>query len=270
MTTVPGAPTGPTVPGGAFAVSGEPRISVVLMVRDAAATLAATLESVRDFDEVLIYDNGSSDDTLAIAARYPNVRICKGEFKGFGPTRNAAAALARNDWILSLDADEVVDAALAVSLSGVALDKPEQAYAVERRNYLLGKRVRHGGWGSQWLTRLYHRQTHRFTDAAVHEKVELKSGEQAVHLAGSLRHTAMRDAGDFLVKMHRYTMLKAGESTRTYPPGIILLKSIWAFIRAYFLRLGLLDGWRGLLISVSEANGVFYKYMVIYSQRKPS
>ncbi|MGH8414644.1 MAG: glycosyltransferase family 2 protein [Gammaproteobacteria bacterium] len=246
------------------------RISVVLMVRDAAATLASTLESIREFDEVLIYDNGSSDDTLAIAARYPNVKIRKGTFSGFGPTRNTAAALARHDWIFSLDADEVMEPGLAACAAGLALDKPEQVYAVQRQNYLLGKRVRHGGWGSQWLTRLYNRQTHKFTDVAVHEKVELKSGEQPVQLVGVLQHTAMRDAGDFLVKMHRYTMLKAGESTRTYPPGIIFLKTIWAFIRAYFLRLGLLDGWRGLLISVSEANGVFYKYMVIYSQRKQS
>ncbi|MGH8283108.1 MAG: glycosyltransferase family 2 protein, partial [Gammaproteobacteria bacterium] len=164
----------------------------------------------------------------------------------------------------------VMEPGLAACAAGLALDKPEQVYAVQRQNYLLGKRVRHGGWGSQWLTRLYNRQTHKFTDVAVHEKVGLKSGEQPVQLAGTLQHTAMRDAGDFLVKMHRYTMLKAGESTRTYPPGIILLKTIWAFMRVYFLRLGLLDGWRGLLISVSEANGVFYKYMVIYSQRKQS
>ena len=248
--------------------SARSRISVVLMVRDAEATLAATLDSVREFGEVLVYDNGSRDDTLSIAARYANVRIQQGEFRGFGPTRNAAAALACNDWIFSLDADEVVDAGLAASLSGLALDKPEQVYAVERRNYLLGKRVRHAGWGSQWLTRLYHRGTHQFTDAAVHEKVGLASGEQPLRLSGALRHTAMRDAGDFLVKMHRYTMLKAGESTRTYPPVVICLKTVWAFIRAYFLRLGMLDGWRGLLISVSEANGVFYKYMVIYSKRE--
>lgn len=250
--------------------SGLSRISVVLIVRDAAATLAATLESVREFDEVLVYDNGSSDDTLAVARRFANAKVAKGEFTGFGSTRNAAASKARHDWIFSLDADEVVEDSLIASLSGLALDKPDLAYAVERRNYLLGKRVYYGGWGSQWLTRLYNRQTHRFTEVAVHEKVELQYGEQPVRLVGSLRHTAMRDAGDFLVKMHRYTMLKAGESSRTYPPAIILIKSLWAFVRSYFLRLGMLDGWRGLLISVSEANGVFYKYMVIYSQRKPT
>ncbi|MBU6510190.1 MAG: glycosyltransferase family 2 protein [Gammaproteobacteria bacterium] len=244
------------------------RISVVMIVRDAAATLAATLDSVRDFGEALVYDNGSRDETLTIAARYPNVKVHKGEFRGFGPTRNAAATMASNDWIFSLDADEVMDPGLASAIAGLALDKPDVAYTVERQNYFLGKRVRHAGWGSQWLTRLYNRSTHKFTDVAVHEKVELKPGEQAVNLSGVLRHTGMRDAGDFLVKMHRYTMLKAGESTRTYPPVIILFKTVWAFIRAYFLRLGMLDGWRGLLISVSEANGVFYKYIVIYSNRE--
>ena len=243
------------------------RISVVMIVRDAAATLAATLDSVREFGEVLLYDNGSRDATLEIVTRYPNVTVHRGEFTGFGPTRNAAAALAAHDWVFSLDADEVVEPELAAAVVSLTFDNPGVAYSMERQNFLLGKRVRHGGWGSQWLTRLYNRTTHKFTEAAVHEKVELKAGEQAVRLSGVLRHTAMRDAGDFLVKMHRYTMLKAGESTRTYPPVIILFKTAWAFIRAYFLRLGMLDGWRGLLISVSEANGVFYKYMVIYSKR---
>lgn len=243
------------------------RISAVLMVRDAEASLAATLDGLKGFGEVVIYDNGSRDRTLEIAKRYPNVRIHKGEFLGFGPTRNQAVELATNDWVFSIDADEVPDAALLTALDRLTLDSPATAYAVERQNYLLGKRVKHAGWGSQWLTRLYHRASHKFTDAVVHEKLELKGGEEPVRLAGTLKHTAMRDAGDFLVKMHRYTMLKAGESERTYHPAVILLKTLWAFIRSYFLRLGVLDGWRGLLISVSEANGVFYKYMVIYSKR---
>lgn len=243
------------------------RISAVLMVRDAEASLAATLDGLKSFGEVLIFDNGSKDRTLEVAARYPNVKIHKGQFTGFGPTRNAAAALAKNDWVFSIDADEVPDAGLLKALDTLLLDDTRLTYSVERQNYLLGKRVKHAGWGSQWLTRLYHRGTHKFTDVAVHEKVELKAGESPVGLRGTLKHTAMRDAGDFLVKMHRYTMLKAGESEKTYPPAVILLKTFWAFIRSYLLRLGVLDGWRGLLISVSEANGVFYKYMVIYSKR---
>ena len=246
------------------------RLSAVLIVRDAEATLAATLDSLKDFGEVVVYDNGSKDKTRELAARYPNVKLHDGVFRGFGPTRNRAAELAVNDWVFSIDADEVLSAELKTSLESLDLGHAHQVYAVERWNYLLGKRVRFSGWGSQWLTRVYHRHGHRFNDVAVHEKIELKDGDSVVRLRGALKHTAMRDAGEFLVKMHRYTMLKADESTRTYPPAIILLKTLWAFIRSYILRLGVLDGWRGLLISVSEANGVFYKYMVIYSKREQS
>ena len=247
-----------------------PRISAVLMVRDAEATLAATLDSLKGFGEVVVFDNGSKDRTLDIAGRYPNARIHKGAFSGFGPTRNRAASLAQNDWVFSIDADEVPDAALLAALDALPLDDVRAVYSVERQNYLLGKRVRHAGWGSQWLTRLYNRGNHGFTEVAVHEKVELRGSEQAQKLAGTLKHTPMGDAGDFLVKMHRYTMLKADKSRRTYHPTVILLKTVWAFIRSYILRLGVLDGWRGLLISVSEANGVFYKYIVIYSKRDNS
>lgn len=241
-------------------------ISAVLMVRDAEVTLAATLDGLKRFGEVVVFDNGSKDRTLEVAGRYPNVRVHKGDFTGFGPTRNKAASLAQHDWVFSIDADEVPDEALLSAMDALSLDS-KLAYSVERQNYLLGKRVKHGGWGSQWLTRLYDRRAHAFTEVAVHEKVELKRGEAAQVLPGTLKHMPMQDAGDFLVKMHRYTMLKAGESRRTYPPAIILLKTFWAFIRSYILRLGVLDGWRGVLISVSEANGVFYKYIVIYSKR---
>jgi len=246
------------------------RISAVLMVRDAEASLAATLDGLKAFNEVVIFDNGSKDKTLEIAGGYANVMTRQGGFTGFGQTRNQAASLAKNDWVFSIDADEVPDAELLKAMDTLGLDNPSVVFAVERQNYLLGRRVKHAGWGSQWLTRLYHRGSHRFTDVAVHEKVELKDWETPVKLGGTLKHTAMRDAGDFLVKMHRYTMLKAAESDKTYPPALILLKTFWAFIRSYFLRLGVLDGWRGLLISVSEANGVFYKYIVIYSKRKAS
>ena len=243
------------------------QISAVLMVRDAEATLAATLDGLKRFGEVVVFDNGSKDKTLEIAARYPNVRIHKGEFSGFGTTRNRAASLAQHDWVFSVDADEVPDQALLAAMEALPLDDAKVAYSVERQNYLLGKRVKHGGWGSQWLTRLYNRRGHAFTEVAVHEKVELKRDEGPQALPGTLKHMPMQDAGDFLVKMHRYTMLKAGESRRTYHPTVILLKTLWAFIRSYILRLGFLDGWRGVLISVSEANGVFYKYIVIYSKR---
>ncbi|MGH8131284.1 MAG: glycosyltransferase, partial [Steroidobacteraceae bacterium] len=87
-----------------------------MLTRDCAATLDRCLSSLADFAEVLVYDNGSTDTTVEIAARYPNVRIVKGYFDGFGPTRNRVDALARHDWILKMDSDEWLSTELTVAL----------------------------------------------------------------------------------------------------------------------------------------------------------
>ena len=84
------------------------KLSVVIITRNAAATLAETLESASGFDEVLVYDNGSDDATMEIAQAHDNVSLRQGDFLGFGPTKNHAVSLARNDWVFSLDADEVI------------------------------------------------------------------------------------------------------------------------------------------------------------------
>jgi glycosyltransferase involved in cell wall biosynthesis len=83
-------------------------ISVTILTRNSAETLEATLESVASFPEVILYDTGSSDETLSIGKRFSNVKIVKGEFEGFGRTHNAATASASYDFILSLDSDEVL------------------------------------------------------------------------------------------------------------------------------------------------------------------
>ena len=92
-------------------------ISAVIITRDAAATLALSLTSLEAFPEVLVFDNGSTDDTAAIARRFANVRLERGEFTGFGPTRNEAASLATYDWIFMVDSDEIANETLIASLA---------------------------------------------------------------------------------------------------------------------------------------------------------
>ena len=84
------------------------QISVVIIVKNGERTIGKTLESIQDFNDVVVYDNGSTDKTLSIAKNYSNVNLIKGSFSGFGPTKNIAATFAKNNWILSLDADEVI------------------------------------------------------------------------------------------------------------------------------------------------------------------
>lgn len=236
-------------------------ITPVIIVRDAADTLADTLDSLVDFPEVVLFDNGSTDATLDIAGGYPNVRVERGDFQGFGPTKNHAASLARTDWVFSLDSDEAPDAALLSALQAARLDDPEVLYQVDRHNFFMGRRVRHGGWGDDWLVRVYNRRRHGFNAAMVHEQVQVAAGARVLRLGGALEHAAVTQLGQFLVKINRYSELRRQESQRIYPAWLVALKSAWAFLHTYVIRLGVLDGWRGLVIAVSNANGTFFKHM---------
>ena len=108
-------------------------ISVCILTKNASSTLKATLDSVRTFPEVILLDNGSTDQTLPLARTYPNVHIYETPFIGFGPLRNKAAELATHDWILSLDSDEVLSPPLLKELTQLTLD-PSFAYLYCRLN----------------------------------------------------------------------------------------------------------------------------------------
>ncbi len=115
-------------------------LSAVIITRNAAATLARTLDSLEALGEVVVYDNGSTDETLEIARRYANVSLHQGEFFGFGPTKRHAVSLARNDWVLSLDADEAPTIRWLESLAGwLPTAGPDQVVEVLRENWLLGE-----------------------------------------------------------------------------------------------------------------------------------
>ena len=240
-------------------------ISAVIIVRDAEATLAVCLQALAFLAEVVVYDNGSVDRTREIAGSFPNVCLHSGPFLGFGPSKNHAAGLARYPWILSIDSDESVSPDLARSVLAADLSDPSIVYAVWRHNYMLGRRVRHAGWGQDWLPRLYHRDSARLSDAAVHENLTWNPGVTVRRLSGALRHDAVRDLGDMLVKVNRYSEIRRQTQPVSHPPGLILLRAWWAFVRTYILQGGWLDGWRGVVIAWSNANGVFYKYMKSYA-----
>jgi glycosyltransferase involved in cell wall biosynthesis len=242
-------------------------ISAVLISRDAEVSIADTLEALADFPEVVLYDNGSEDRTIEIARGFPNVVIHEGEFFGYGPTKNHAAGLATNDWILSVDCDERVTPELLAGIRSIDWDAVNVVYSVHRLNFFRGKRVRFSGWGNDWLLRLYNRKATSLTEAAVHENVLLPPGGVIKKLDGALIHDAIREIGDFLVKIERYSELRRIEKRHVYSPGMIFFRSSWAFLRTYFFQLGILDGWRGLVIAVCEANGVFFKYIMPYADR---
>jgi len=242
-------------------------VSAVIIVKNGEATIEETLASLHAFKEVILYDNGSDDKTLEIASQYENVKVVEGEFLGFGPTKQAAVNAASNDWILSLDADEMA----SKELTGYLLNwdsgqDTNTVIKVRRDNYLMGEWVKYAGWGSDWLVRMFHRERHNFNDNAVHETVALHADSCIKKIPHPIAHNAVQHLGQFLVKVDRYTEFNR-QGGKTYPLPIIMLKTFWRFFESYLIKGGFLAGWRGLAISWSNANGVFYKYMKVYADR---
>lgn len=243
-------------------------VSAVLITRDGARTLRACLESLEGFDEVVIYDNGSVDDTRTIATEFGNVSWHEGPFLGFGKTKQAAVDLARHDWVLSIDADEYLSRGLADEIEQLDLADTRTAYQVLRNNKFMGKHVKFGGWGGDWLTRVFNRKHCGFNDAAVHEQVEVPSEVSVRRLNDPLWHEAVTELNQFLSKIARYSELRRRDRrVADLPAVLIFLRACWAFLRSYVFQLGVLAGWRGLVIAYSESIGTFFKYMKVRADR---
>ncbi len=234
--------------------------SICMLTKNSARTIAASLESLAHFDEVLILDTGSTDDTLSIVKTFPNTVIHETPFTGFGELRNRAADLAQNDWILALDSDEVLSPALAQEIQRLSLN-PECVYEIDFKNFYNGKQILGCGWHPEKHIRLYHRQHTRFSDAALHEGI-LKKGA-VVRLEHPILHTPYLTIADFLHKMQRYSDLFAEEhrGKKTSSFGKALWHGFGAFAKCYLLKRGVFLGSEGFIISSYNAMTAFYKYL---------
>lgn len=245
-------------------------ISVTILTKNSQDTLEKTLESTRHFPEVLLLDTGSTDSTLLIAQKFPNVKIATAPFQGFGHTHNVATSLATYDWILSLDSDEVLSEELSREiLSEIQLD-PECVYAIGRKNFLHGKEIRGcSGWYPDFVTRLYNRTKTSFDHAEVHEKIIIGSLRKEV-LVHTMNHTPYRSIADFLQKMQSYSDLfaKQNKGRKKASMWSAILHSWSAFLKSYFLKKGFLLGAEGFLISTYNAHVAFYKYLKLQEANK--
>lgn len=241
------------------------KISAVIIVKNAQKTIGATLESLKNFDEVVVYDNGSTDTTIAIVNNFENTKLFKGDFIGFGPTKNLAANYAKNDWIFSIDSDEIVSPQLLSILEKENLDN-DTVYSIERFNYYRKQRVRFSGWGKEIIYRLYNRNSVKFNNKMLHESIDVSTAKKRSHLKGELRHYSFHNVSDFIQRTDLYSTLYAEENMGKKKSSV--LKAVSSgfneFFKKYILHFGFLDGYRGWLIAVSGASGSFYKYLKLY------
>lgn len=244
-------------------------ISVTMITRDASRYLVESLGALQQFNEVIVLDNGSMDDTVALASTFPNVKVYESPFIGFGPLKNLAVSYARNEWILSVDSDEVLSEALADEILSLPLD-PSRVYAIVRDNYYDQKLMRCCGWEDDTVDRLFCRKEVRFNDNQVHESLIFPQGATREKLRHRLKHYTYRNSEELIAKMQYYSTLWARDfaGKKSASPAKAVLRSLFAFVKFYFLKKGFLNGYEGLLISVTNANSVFYKYIKLYELNK--
>ena len=237
-------------------------LGVAIITKNAAARLAQCLDALAFADEIVVVDSGSSDNTLEIARSRGARVIERLDWPGFGPQKNRALDALGTDWILSIDADEVVSPELAASIRAAIAAPQADVYALDRLSSFCGAWIHHGGWYPDWLPRLFKRGAARFSDDLVHERLVFDA--PARRLAGKLLHYSYEDFDAVLRKLDAYS--SAGAKQRAAAGkrggfGKALARGAWAFVRTWVLRAGFLDGRAGFMIAVFNAETVYYRFL---------
>jgi glycosyltransferase involved in cell wall biosynthesis len=245
-------------------------ISAVIIAHNEADRIEACVASLAFCDEVLVVDSHSTDATRELASA-AGARVIERDWPGYRSQKEFAVRAAKHDWVLCLDADERVTPTLRTEIERLRADNfPHHAgWDMPFLLNYFGKFLRHGLTYPDRHLRLMDRRRGGWAGKEIHEHVEV-SGSVG-HLRGDIEHYAYRSLSHQLTKLERYAELMARElHARGKRAGLgkILLRPCWRFFSGYILKLGLLDGWRGLVLSLVEANYVRQKYLKLFLLRR--
>jgi glycosyltransferase involved in cell wall biosynthesis len=247
-------------------------LSVALITKNEEGNLARTLASVAWANEMVIVDSGSTDRTEEIAREF-GAKFFVDEWKGFGAQKNSAIARCTGDWVLALDADEEVSEELADEVQRLLASAAEHdGYYVARRNFFLGRWMRHGGYWPDRKLRLFRRGAALFEERAVHET--MRSSGTTGQLRGELLHHAYPTLDGYIEHMNRYSSLGAEQAIAKGRTSRGLAAFVWyvwivpvaTFKYNYLLRGGFLDGREGFLQHLYHSAYVSWKYAKAWEQ----
>ena len=245
-------------------------LSLVLITLNAGARLRDVLASAPFADEIIVVDSGSTDETAAIAAEF-GARFEQHVWAGFGPQKAHAVSLARNDWVLCLDADEALSPELAHSIRSAFRDGlPDYpVYRFARCNVFMGRPLKHGEGYPDYNTRLFRRDAARWSDDIVHEHVVSDVAPRT--LQGDLLHYSADDLKTYLDKQNRYTSLAAERALargEQAPLARIILSPLTRFLKFWLIRGGWRDGLPGFVHIVIGCQNSFMKYVKLRELRR--
>jgi glycosyltransferase involved in cell wall biosynthesis len=246
-------------------------ISVVIITLNEERNIARCLDSVKDIaDEILIADSNSTDNTISIARRY-NAKVIQQAFMGYGEQKNFATAQASHDWILSLDADEVLTPELQKNILEMKKSPKYDVYQMPRITNYCGQWIKHCGWYPDRQTRLYNRTKGRWVEKKVHEYWQLSNDSKMGLLKGDLLHYSFSNISEHLKKIEKYSELAARAAVANGKNASLLKIAIspkWHFLTEFVFKLGFLDGFNGYIICRLSAYSAFIKYSKIRMYNK--
>ncbi len=239
-------------------------LSAVVITYNEEKNIDRCLGALAFADEIVVLDSGSTDRTVEIARRHTS-NVSSRPFTGFSDQKSAAIELAVGEWILLVDADEVVTAELSTEIQDAVRMGDFHAYRMPRRSYFLGRPIRGCGWYPDYQLRLARKDTARLEDRLVHETLEIKG--KCGTLSNDLIHYSYEDMQDATRKTMHYShagaLQKIADGDR-FRLTDLLLRPGFAFLRKYIMKRGFVDGLHGFILSVLTAYSVFLKYAILW------
>lgn len=244
-------------------------LSVIIITKNEEANLRRCLSSIRWVDEIIVFDSGSTDNTVAIAKEYTN-KVFLTDWQGYGIQKQRALEQATGTWVLNLDADEAVSEALKQDIRLAIAENRADAYRVPIHLNFYGKTLYYSCSPKRHI-RLYKRHGARYTTSIVHEEIRVPSDAKIGRLKHAIQHHCFQDVSHALSKMNLYSSYSAKiRIQNNYTPSFIkiVLGSWGMFFRCYFAQGGFLEGRDGFLFAVLSAQGSFYRNIKILYRDK--
>jgi glycosyltransferase involved in cell wall biosynthesis len=248
---------------------GSSGVTAVIAAHDESANIEACIASVEWAAEVIVVENDSLDDTVALA-KAAGATVISPPFTTIGSARNQAIVRAKTAWIFVLDADERCTPELSQEIQTMVRQTEYAAFKVPRRNFFLGKEIRHGGWGGgkDKPIRLFRRDL-RYNANHVHEHVEVPKTAQMGGLRNSLLHYTYTSLDQYFEKFNRYSRWWAEQNYargRRGTAAAVFFKPPARFVSMYLLKGGFRDGARGLVLASLAAASVMAKYARLWER----
>ncbi len=247
----------------------RPGLSAIITTYNEEANIAACIESLLWCDEILVVDSFSTDRTPEIVSSYDKVELVQRTYFGSAAQKNWAMDQVEREWILIFDADERCTPALRQEIEKILTGEPEHnAYTIDRRAYIMGKRIRFSGWQHDRVVRLVRRGTARYPNRRVHADMDTLG--PAPVLKNPMEHYMVDSFDEYIARIHKYSVWGAAQMWREgRQSGFreVFGRTVWRFFRTYIVQLGILDGMHGMVFCMLQAFGTYQKWSLLWGWR---